>query len=238
MISNTFSKQREKAHPLQLSCEHIMLIPTARAHLSITNGSGLTRAFSPYVVLWGFDHSSKSYIASKIYSAKNSRPVGFYSRNSTKSTVNPNTTVNEHYHHGGAVRPSFGVESMDPPDRTHLPSSEGVGRGGGRSKLLKSLNYLSYKIKTSLVYEIQCGGFDGDFDDHAAGKIQREAHRLMERIGGFMLSPFIAPSGVCSRRIGPAGAMVIAVAVAVPKHNTKHNFLLALIVLFATVIIG
>jgi hypothetical protein len=24
---------------------------------------------------------------------KNSRPVGFYSRNSTKSTVNPNTTI-------------------------------------------------------------------------------------------------------------------------------------------------
>ena len=118
------------------------------------------------------------------------------------------------------------------------PLPKGSGGGGGRSELLKSLNYLSYKIKTSLVYEIQCGGFDGDFDDHAAGKIQREAHQLMERIGGFMLSPFIAPSGVCSRRIGPAGAMVIAVAVAVPKHNTKHNFLLALIVLFATVIIG
>jgi len=31
------------------------------------------------------------------------------------------------------------------------------------------------------------------------------------------------PSGVCSRRIGPANAMVIAVAV-VSKHNTKHNF--------------
>jgi hypothetical protein len=31
------------------------------------------------------------------------------------------------------------------------------------------------------------------------------------------------PSGVCSRRIGPAEAMVIAVAV-VSKNNTKHNF--------------
>jgi len=35
----------------------------------------------------------------------------------------------------------------------------------------------------------------------------------MERIGGFMRSHLIAPSGVCSRRIGPANAMVIAIAV-------------------------
>ncbi len=64
---------------------------------------------------------------------KNSRPVGFYSRNSTKSTVNPNATIHKHYHHGGAVRPVFGVGSMDPPDRMRRPSSEGVGRGGGVS---------------------------------------------------------------------------------------------------------
>jgi hypothetical protein len=57
----------------------------------------------------------------------------FYCRNSTKSTVNPNTTIHKHYHHGGAVCPSFGVGSMDPPDRTRRPSSEGVGRGGGVS---------------------------------------------------------------------------------------------------------
>ncbi len=60
---------------------------------------------------------------------KNSHPVGFHSRNSTKSTVNPNTTIHKYYHHGGAVRPSFGVGSMDPLDRTRRPSSEGVGRG-------------------------------------------------------------------------------------------------------------
>jgi hypothetical protein len=35
----------------------------------------------------------------------------------------------------------------------------------------------------------------------------------MEHIGGFMQSHYIAPSGVCSRHIGPADAMVIAVAV-------------------------
>ena len=34
--------------------------------------------------------------------------------------------------------------------------------------------------------EIQCSGFDGDFDNHAAEPIRREAHRPMERIGGFM----------------------------------------------------
>ena len=62
---------------------------------------------------------------------KNSRPVGFYSRNSTKSTINPNTTIHKHYHHGGAVRPSFGVRSMDPPDQTRITSSKGVRRGDG-----------------------------------------------------------------------------------------------------------
>jgi hypothetical protein len=35
----------------------------------------------------------------------------------------------------------------------------------------------------------------------------------MERIGGFMRSHYMPPSGVCSRRISPADAMVIAVAI-------------------------
>ena len=64
---------------------------------------------------------------------KNSRPVGFYSRNSTKSTFNHKHNNPQHYHHGGAVCPSYGVGSMDKPDRTRRPSSEGVGREGGRS---------------------------------------------------------------------------------------------------------
>jgi hypothetical protein len=64
---------------------------------------------------------------------KNSRPVGFYSRNSTESTLHHKHTIHKHHHHGGAVRPSFGVGSMDPPDRTRVTSSEGVGRGGGGS---------------------------------------------------------------------------------------------------------
>jgi hypothetical protein len=35
----------------------------------------------------------------------------------------------------------------------------------------------------------------------------------MEHIGGFMRSHYMLPAGVCSRRIGPVDAMVIAVAV-------------------------
>jgi len=35
----------------------------------------------------------------------------------------------------------------------------------------------------------------------------------MEHIGGFVQSHYMLPSDVCSRRIGPADAMVIAVAV-------------------------
>ena len=65
---------------------------------------------------------------------KYSRPVGFYSRNSTKSTVNYKHNNHKHHHHGGAVCPSYGVGSMDPPDWTRRPSSEGDGRGGGRSE--------------------------------------------------------------------------------------------------------
>jgi hypothetical protein len=30
---------------------------------------------------------------------------------------------------------------MDPPDRTRVTSSEGVGRGGGVSVLIKSINF-------------------------------------------------------------------------------------------------
>jgi hypothetical protein len=35
----------------------------------------------------------------------------------------------------------------------------------------------------------------------------------MEHIVGFMRSHYMLPSGVCLRRIGPADAMVIAIAV-------------------------
>ena len=61
---------------------------------------------------------------------KHQNPVGFYSRNSTESTLQDKHNNHKHHHHGGAVCPSFGVGSMDPPDRTHVTSSEEVGRGG------------------------------------------------------------------------------------------------------------
>jgi len=54
---------------------------------------------------------------------------------------------------------------------------------------------------------------DGDCGNHAVEEIRREPHRPMERISGFMRSHYMLPSGVCSRRIGPADTMVIAVAV-------------------------
>jgi len=42
----------------------------------------------------------------------------------------------------------------------------------------------------------------------------------MERIGDFMQSHYIAPLGVCLRRISPADAVVIAIAVG---QNTTQN---------------
>ena len=47
----------------------------------------------------------------------------------------------------------------------------------------------------------------------SAGKIRREAHLPIKRIGGFMRSHYMPPSGVCSRRIGPADAMVIDIGI-------------------------
>ena len=46
----------------------------------------------------------------------------------------PATSTQEshkHHHHGGAFCPSYGVGSMDTPDRTWVTSSEGVGQGHG-----------------------------------------------------------------------------------------------------------
>jgi hypothetical protein len=59
----------------------------------------------------------------------------------------------------------------------------------------------------------------------------------MERISGFMRSHYMLPSGVCSRRIGQADAMVIAIAVV---HKTQlvasvyRTFYLAKVVTFET----
>ncbi len=40
-----------------------------------------------------------------------------------------NTTIHKHHNHGGAVRPSYGMRLMDPPNPTQVTSSEGVERG-------------------------------------------------------------------------------------------------------------
>jgi hypothetical protein len=40
-----------------------------------------------------------------------------------------NTTIHKHYHHGGAVLPSYGMGLMDPPDPVQVTSSKGVGQG-------------------------------------------------------------------------------------------------------------
>jgi hypothetical protein len=126
--------------------------------------------------------------------------AGTKNRNSTESTVDHKHNNHKHHQHGGAVCPSYGLGSMDTPDWTRVTSSEGVGRGVNCSFISY---YIIYYVKdstaiatTMLPLEIRC-----------------EAHRPMEHIDGFMRSHSMPPSGVCSRRIGPADAMVIAVAV-------------------------
>ena len=86
----------------------------------ISGKEGLYRSEDPFNSL-----TAKSVPAG----TKNSRPVGFYSRNSTESTVNHKHNNHKHHHHGGAVCPSYGVGSMDTPDRTRVTSS--MGSGGG-----------------------------------------------------------------------------------------------------------
>jgi hypothetical protein len=54
----------------------------------------------------------------------------------------------------------------------------------------------------------KCRQIDDGFDCHAAGGIQRDVHRPMERISGFMQSHYMPPLGKCPHRIAPAAAMV------------------------------
>jgi len=46
----------------------------------------------------------------------------------------------------------------------------------------------------------------------------------MERFGGFMQSPYTPSPGKCSRRIGPADAMVTIVVVTTKTQHTNNNF--------------
>ncbi len=90
---------------------------------------------------------------------KNSRPVGFYSRNSTKSTVNPNTTIPQIWPPWWCRSPLI-WRGIYGPARLYAPTLFRRCRAGGGVKpiynLFKSLNYLRYKIKTSLLSNLRC----------------------------------------------------------------------------------
>ncbi len=59
----------------------------------------------------------------------NTRPVGFLRQEQTERVLQTRTQLtHKHRHHGGAVCPSYGVVSLDTPDRTQATSSEGVGQ--------------------------------------------------------------------------------------------------------------
>jgi hypothetical protein len=46
-----------------------------------------------------------------------------------RKTRPPTQLTHKHHHHGGAVRPSYGVGSMDPPNLRRVTSSKRVGQG-------------------------------------------------------------------------------------------------------------
>jgi len=86
---------------------------------------------------------------------KNSHPVGFYSRSSTKSTVN-------HKHNNPQTLPPWwcrlpliwhGIYGSARSDARNLFWR---GRAGGWWKRIILLNYLSNKTKTSLVFYLWC----------------------------------------------------------------------------------
>jgi len=62
---------------------------------------------------------------------KNSRSLGFlrYRVGIVRKVLSTQTQLShKHHHHGGAVCPSYGVVSLDTPDRTQTTSSKGVGQ--------------------------------------------------------------------------------------------------------------
>ncbi len=69
---------------------------------------------------------------------------------------------------------------MDTPDQTHRTSSEGVRQGC--IDWISTNHYNNHVINSIVTYNvIKCNGFDGNCDDdHAAGKIRRDAHHSME----------------------------------------------------------
>jgi hypothetical protein len=57
-----------------------------------------------------------------------------------KAPSTTNTTIHKHHHHGRAVRPSYGVGSMDPLNPMQVTSSKGVGQGRSRGVLYELIN--------------------------------------------------------------------------------------------------
>jgi hypothetical protein len=57
-----------------------------------------------------------------------------------------------------------------------------------RTHARKIFTQYVFRDKLLLLGEHGFSGFDGDCNNHAAGKIRREAHQPMEHIGGFMRS--------------------------------------------------
>jgi hypothetical protein len=51
-----------------------------------------------------------------------------------------NTTIHKHHHYGGAIHPSYGVESMDPHNPMQVTLFKGVGQGHCFRVLYKSIN--------------------------------------------------------------------------------------------------
>ena len=88
-----------------------------------------------------------------------------------KSPSTPPHQSHKHHHHGGAVCPSYGVVSMDTPDRTRVTYSKGVGREHLGGVLYKSTKYSvvyqfftpplsgigKYQPKLPSVSEFHCG---------------------------------------------------------------------------------
>ena len=46
-----------------------------------------------------------------------------------KVPLTTNSAIHKHHHYGGAVCPSYGLGSMDPPNPMQVTSSEGVSQG-------------------------------------------------------------------------------------------------------------
>jgi len=91
---------------------------------------GINNTVADAISRLDYDPKLNSLTAKSCYGGeKHLNPVGFYNRNSTKSTLQHKHNNHKHHHHGGAVCPSYGLGSMDPPNLRRVTSSKGVGQG-------------------------------------------------------------------------------------------------------------